>query len=282
MKIDLNSLHHGLFPLASLFNHSCKANCVGYPSNEEDNVHEIRLIEDVQQGTQLTLNYLEERYWYLPVDQRRLVLSRRWFFECGCDRCTCVYDGEKYLESLNCNLKDCQGTLFLDTKSETFRCDKCQNFLPQNCSDELQTETYAQIQVAASEENIETQHQIYLSALNKINLHLNDKHWMKVVLFKRISETSFSLAQELGQADQEDEEKTKEFQEMAELHYKMLSLILNSESKIYPTYDYHISMIYEQLNYICGILFGEDSEEAQKNMNKMIEIRNVCGWMETL
>ena len=83
MIIDHNCLGPGLFPLASFFNHSCAHNCSGYlttsredgvsvdgeeHSENDDNIEEIevfevRTVENVPQGSQLVLNYLEEDVW---------------------------------------------------------------------------------------------------------------------------------------------------------------------------------------------------------------------------
>jgi len=72
----------GLFPLASIFNHSCLPNCTY--TNEGAHLT-IRLLRPVSEGEELCINYTE---LYSARDERRAELKASKFFECRCRRCT--------------------------------------------------------------------------------------------------------------------------------------------------------------------------------------------------
>jgi SET and MYND domain-containing protein len=72
----------GLFPLGSIFNHSCLPNCT-YTNEGPQLV--FRLLRPVREGEELCVNYTE---LYAARDERRTELHATKSFECRCRRCT--------------------------------------------------------------------------------------------------------------------------------------------------------------------------------------------------
>ena len=76
------SMGFGLFPLCSIFNHSCLPNCT-YTNEGPQLV--FRLLRPVREGEELCVNYTE---LYATRDERRAELHATKSFECRCRRCT--------------------------------------------------------------------------------------------------------------------------------------------------------------------------------------------------
>jgi SET and MYND domain-containing protein len=76
------SMGFGLFPLCSIFNHSCLPNCT-YTNEGPQLV--FRLLRSVREGEELCVNYTE---LYATRDERRAELHATKSFECRCRRCT--------------------------------------------------------------------------------------------------------------------------------------------------------------------------------------------------
>jgi hypothetical protein len=76
------SMGFGLFPLGSIFNHSCLPNCT-YINEGSQLV--FRLLRPVREGEELCVNYTE---LYAARDERRVELHATKSFECRCRRCT--------------------------------------------------------------------------------------------------------------------------------------------------------------------------------------------------
>ncbi len=76
------SMGFGLFPLGSIFNHSCLPNCT-YTNEGPQLV--FRLLRPVREGEELCVNYIE---LYAARDERRSELHATKSFECRCRRCT--------------------------------------------------------------------------------------------------------------------------------------------------------------------------------------------------
>lgn len=83
------SLGFGLFPLGSIFNHSCLPNCT-YTNEGPQLV--FRLLRPVRVGEELCVNYTE---LYAARDERRAELHASKSFECRCRRCTHSPDSEE-------------------------------------------------------------------------------------------------------------------------------------------------------------------------------------------
>jgi SET and MYND domain-containing protein len=83
------SMGFGLFPLGSIFNHSCLPNCT-YTNEGPQLV--FRLLRPVREGEELCVNYTE---LYAARDERRAELHASKSFECRCRRCTHSPDSEE-------------------------------------------------------------------------------------------------------------------------------------------------------------------------------------------
>ena len=86
VKMDRNNFFEGLFPLAAKFNHSCHPNCFSY-FEESTQTMVIRTTSYVSAGSELNIFYLAERNMYMPTDQRRRLLEKKYGFVCQCSRC---------------------------------------------------------------------------------------------------------------------------------------------------------------------------------------------------
>ena len=74
----------GIFPLTAMLNHSCDPNCVF--SADPDGTIYVAVTEDVEQGDQLCVAYIEMDDDE-PVDQRRERLQESFHFVCQCLKC---------------------------------------------------------------------------------------------------------------------------------------------------------------------------------------------------
>ena len=104
----------GLFPVSSLFNHSC------YPNMQfcsEGNVLTYRLLRPVAKGEELTINYTA---LYQSRASRRDDLQAQKQFICRCDRCELIprnedqkikFEHDSFLNALTCNRPECKGYL---------------------------------------------------------------------------------------------------------------------------------------------------------------------------
>lgn len=78
---DMFPIGEGTYPIAALFNHSCRPNAVvmfdgAYAS--------IRAIEDIQPGKEITIAYVDAAH---SRSYRQKALYDKYFFHCQCDRC---------------------------------------------------------------------------------------------------------------------------------------------------------------------------------------------------
>lgn len=80
---EMRAVGAGLYPFASLINHSCCATAVAVFTGREVC---IRSIVPLQPDTQVTLSYIEIA---TPTETRRRELKNTWFFECTF--CVCVF-----------------------------------------------------------------------------------------------------------------------------------------------------------------------------------------------
>lgn len=85
---ELRSLGLGLFPQASLFNHSCDPNCAQSFRVDEATgtvMMVVRTLRPVQDGEELTIAYIDLMQ---TRRKRREALWRGYAFECACRRCS--------------------------------------------------------------------------------------------------------------------------------------------------------------------------------------------------
>ncbi|KAG2197669.1 hypothetical protein INT47_002376 [Mucor saturninus] len=88
---DMFPIGEGTYPIAALFNHSCRPNAVvmfdgAYAS--------IRAIEDIQPGKEITISYVDAAH---SRSYRQKVLYDKYFFHCQCDRCGGNSSDKQYL-----------------------------------------------------------------------------------------------------------------------------------------------------------------------------------------
>ena len=132
------SLGFGLFPLGSIFNHSCLPNCT-YTNEGPQLV--FRLLRPVREGEELCVNYTE---LYAARDERRAELHATKSFECRCRRCTLspaseeearLIRAEPMVSAVLCDqTKGCSGLLHqcdvltdrLGDRSAKWECSACQ------------------------------------------------------------------------------------------------------------------------------------------------------------
>lgn len=97
----------GLYPSASLINHSCYPNCVSYFRKADEDEHDlvgtnegeknedekekqdwhlcVRAVADVEAGEEVCQSYID---LYATRETRQAQLQSRYFFTCECERCT--------------------------------------------------------------------------------------------------------------------------------------------------------------------------------------------------
>ena len=88
VRFERNAFAEGAFRLVTKFNHSCRPNCLAHFDMQAGQMV-IITTEDIPQGSELSINYISERQWHLPTDQRRSILQKRYGFWCMCPRCDC-------------------------------------------------------------------------------------------------------------------------------------------------------------------------------------------------
>ena len=88
----------GLYPVASYLNHSCLPNTA--PSFIGSTLT-FRTLQPIKKGEQITYSYCD---LFLPREERQKILSKSYFFECKCDRCTSNLDDsvDRFLISFDC------------------------------------------------------------------------------------------------------------------------------------------------------------------------------------
>jgi len=88
---ELRATGVGIYPLASLFNHSCEPNCIATFRGKR---LFIRTIRSVRAYEELTLSYCDVG---LPTPVRLQTLREGYFFTCRCRRCELYVDHEEQL-----------------------------------------------------------------------------------------------------------------------------------------------------------------------------------------
>ncbi|CEI91935.1 hypothetical protein RMCBS344292_06211 [Rhizopus microsporus] len=78
---DMFAIGEGTYPIASLFNHSCRPNAV---IMYDGALAEIHAIEDIEPETEITVSYLDAAH---SRTYRKRVLNDKYFFDCRCLRC---------------------------------------------------------------------------------------------------------------------------------------------------------------------------------------------------
>ncbi|KAF2158465.1 hypothetical protein M409DRAFT_71630 [Zasmidium cellare ATCC 36951] len=76
----------GVFLKCSRFNHSCTANAA-YHWNEDVEEEKVYSVRDIDDGEEITVNYLSDEVWALPGRERRRQIQEAYGFDCVCSRC---------------------------------------------------------------------------------------------------------------------------------------------------------------------------------------------------
>ena len=100
-NLDYDVHLQGLFPTASILNHSCSANTSFFPS--DNYVFACRAVQNIEKGEELTTNYLHFQYHYFGSTYRQHQLEKVWHFKCDCLRCKNRTDFGLFTDGLLCN-----------------------------------------------------------------------------------------------------------------------------------------------------------------------------------
>jgi hypothetical protein len=112
---------HGLFEIACKMNHSCRPNCVWF-TTQEGTCKEIRVITVIEEGEELTVDYVGNVLD--PIPQRREDLLQTKGFVCECDRCAAQHDDTRRFKCISVALNPdftCTGFHFLDQPTYSSR-----------------------------------------------------------------------------------------------------------------------------------------------------------------
>ena len=70
----------------ALINNSCSPNCATNALLENPNFREVRAVEDIRKGEEITVPY-ENSYMYHNTEERQKRIKENWDFDCICERC---------------------------------------------------------------------------------------------------------------------------------------------------------------------------------------------------
>ncbi|CEP09642.1 hypothetical protein [Parasitella parasitica] len=79
---DMFAIGEGTYPIAALFNHSCRPNAVVMFEGALASVHAI---EDIEPDTEITISYVDAAH---SRNYRQKSLHEKYFFQCTCERCS--------------------------------------------------------------------------------------------------------------------------------------------------------------------------------------------------
>jgi hypothetical protein len=96
---DMFAIGEGTFPIAALFNHSCRPNAVVMFEGALASIHAI---EDIEPNTEITISYVDAAH---SRSYRQKSLQEKYFFNCTCERC-CTSDARPYLSLVDTLLGD--------------------------------------------------------------------------------------------------------------------------------------------------------------------------------
>lgn len=80
--IDMFAIGEGTYPIASLFNHSCRPNAVVMFEGALASIHAI---EDIPENTEIFISYVDAAH---SREHRQKSLREKYYFTCQCERCT--------------------------------------------------------------------------------------------------------------------------------------------------------------------------------------------------
>lgn len=89
INIDCDTF--GIFLTISRVNHSCAPNAAWGSTNNKEEL-EIRAICDIEENTEICVDYIGDRSFLMNMIDRKKLLEDTWGFDCSCDRCSSVED----------------------------------------------------------------------------------------------------------------------------------------------------------------------------------------------
>lgn len=90
--IHMDGDSYGIFLNISLVNHSCMPNAVWGSCDPTDTL-ELRAMQTISQGTEITVNYIMDKSFLLDALERKVLLVETWGFSCSCPPCSEDRDG---------------------------------------------------------------------------------------------------------------------------------------------------------------------------------------------
>lgn len=88
MPLGKGSARGAIFPICSLFNHSCTANAA-YHWNDDIGEEKVFALKNIEHGEEVTVSYLSDEDWTLPSKERKAKIAQEYDFDCRCIRCAC-------------------------------------------------------------------------------------------------------------------------------------------------------------------------------------------------
>lgn len=118
---------HGLFETACRMNHSCRPNCV-WITSQDGRAKEVRAIVAIEEGDELTIDYVGESLEPTPQRRRELLLTKG--FMCQCGRCSAEHDDTRRFRCVTHQESGCSGAHFLvqpdlSIEPRLRQCDQC-------------------------------------------------------------------------------------------------------------------------------------------------------------
>ena len=107
----------GIYPVASLMNHSCICNTRNIITGS---MLESRATVPISAGSPITTHYVSP---LLNISTRQQRLREKWFFDCKCERCCSPTDNGAYTSALQC--QGCETGYLVPQNSHGYSCDTC-------------------------------------------------------------------------------------------------------------------------------------------------------------
>ncbi|KAL0049888.1 hypothetical protein WJX82_000076 [Trebouxia sp. C0006] len=120
----------GLYPVLSMFNHSCVPNLA---HSSVGTVQYVYAVHDIKKGEQLCVHYTS---LYEPRRVRQQALLQEKFFTCACERCSTPVEQsvDRFLEGFSCGKGQCREVMLMDkqegAEEDVFKCVGCGHTTP--------------------------------------------------------------------------------------------------------------------------------------------------------
>lgn len=85
LQLRFNGFSSGIYIHLSIFNHSCKSNCIKFAPEQNKEYSEVVAIQHIKKGTELTINYLTP--FEQSTEKRKKDLLNQFHFNCKCPLC---------------------------------------------------------------------------------------------------------------------------------------------------------------------------------------------------